>query len=447
MKTLGELAARLARREITSEGLVEAALARIAHTDGEGSRAFMRVYRDAALESARASDRLRRHDIAASSLAGIPVAVKDLFDVAGDVTRAGSKVLAEAAPAGRDAVAVARLRAAGAVIIGRTTMTEFAYSGLGINPHYGTPASPWDRQRRRVPGGSSSGAAVSVADEMAVVGLGTDTGGSVRTPAAFCGVTGFKPTARRVPLSGAYPLSASLDSIGPIAPSVACCALVDAVLAGEDVELPAALPIAGLRLAVVRPVMCEGLDDEVARVFERALGRLSAAGARLREPRAEAIERMYAAGVQGAIAGPEAWALHRDALTGLERHYDPRVAARIRRGETYSAADYIGARATRAALMALFAAESAPFDAWVAPTVSRIAPEIAPLEADDELYVSTNMEVLRNTSLLNALDGCALTLPCHNPGRAAVGLMLCGPAGADRHILAVGLAVESVLRA
>lgn len=446
MKTVAELAERLARSEITSEGLAEAALARIAHYDGEGSRVFMRLYREAALDAARAADRFRRYGIAPTPLAGLLVSVKDLFDVAGDVTRAGSKVLADAPAAKRDAVAVARLRAAGAIVVGRTSMSEFAYSGLGINPHYGTPASPWERARRRVPGGSSSGAAVSVSDEMAVIGLGTDTGGSVRIPAAFCGVTGFKPTARRVPLDGAYPLAASLDSVGPIAPSVACCALVDAILAREDLSPLAALPIAGLRLGVVRPVMCESLDEEVGRAFERALGRLSAAGARLSEPAAEAITRVYSAGVQGGIAGPEVWALHRHALATREPDYDPRVASRIRRGEALTAADYISARTTRAALSALFSAEWSAYDAWVAPTVCRIPPEIAPLEADDALYVRTNAEVLRNTSMVNALDGCALTVPCHSPGGAPVGFMLFGPAGADRRLLAAGLAVEGALR-
>jgi len=232
MSPIAALAGELAARKTTSQALVEDALTRIAAPSGEGARAFLRTHRESALAAAKASDALRAHGIVPSPLAGIPVSVKDLFDVAGDITRAGSRVLAGSAPAKADATAVRRLRQAGAIIVGRTNMVEFAFSGLGLNPHYGTPKNPWDRATGRIPGGSSSGAAVSVADGMAAMGLGSDTGGSVRIPAALCGLTGFKPTARRIPTDGAFPLSTTLDSIGPIARSVACCALVDAILAG-----------------------------------------------------------------------------------------------------------------------------------------------------------------------------------------------------------------------
>src|SRR5215469_9067384 len=234
--TLRDLAAELAAGRTTSRALTEAALARIADPGGEGRRSFTRVYETAALATADAQDRLRGAGILLSPLAGLPVSVKDLFDVAGEATTAGSVALKDAPPAVADAPIVRRLRAAGAVIVGKTNMTEFAYSGVGINPHYGTPGNPYDRAR--VPGGSSSGAAVSVVDGCAAVAIGTDTGGSVRIPAALCGLVGFKPTQRRVPRDGAVPLSTTLDSIGPLARSVEDCAIVDAILAGEEPVVP-----------------------------------------------------------------------------------------------------------------------------------------------------------------------------------------------------------------
>ena len=260
MHTLIELAAALDAGRTTSRALVEDCLARIADPAGEGSRTFVAVQGDAARAQADAMDTLRRHGRAPGRYAGIPVSLKDLFDVAGEVTAAGSVVLDGAAPAAAHAPVVARMLAAGFVPVGRTNMTEFAFSGLGINPHHGTPASPWDRATRRVPGGSSSGAAVSVADGMAFAALGTDTGGSCRVPAALCGVVGYKPTARRVPITGVLPLSFSLDSVGPLANSVACCAIVDAVLAGQASGLPVQRPLAGVRLALPDRIVTDGMD-------------------------------------------------------------------------------------------------------------------------------------------------------------------------------------------
>src|SRR5467141_1587470 len=260
LRPIAALAQELAEGKTTSRKLVEAALARIADAGGEGGRVFTKVHAQGALLAADASDHLRMRGVVPSPLAGLPVSIKDLFDIAGDVTTAGSKILRDAVPATEDAVAVARLRAGGAVVIGRSNMSEFAFSGIGINPHYGTPANPYDRGRRRIPGGSSSGAAVSVADGMAFGALGTDTGGSCRIPAALCGVVGFKPTAHRVPTAGAFPLSTSLDSIGPLAATVECCATLDAVLAGEPAGDLAPFPLAGLRMAVPQTLVLEGVE-------------------------------------------------------------------------------------------------------------------------------------------------------------------------------------------
>src|SRR5438094_3430972 len=277
--TLASLADDLENGRTSAGKLVDECLAKIADSSGEGARAFLHVDAEAAIEAAEAMDRLREVKAAPSRFAGIPVSIKDLFDIKGQVTRAGSRALEDSAPANADAPVVARLRRAGFVVIGRTNMTEFAYSGIGINPHFGTPKGAWNRSEGHVPGGSSSGAAVSIADRMAYGALGTDTGGSCRIPAAYNGIVGFKPTQRRVPLDGGVPLSSTLDSFGPLARTVGCCAALDAVLANEAVQPLQPRPIKGMRLAVPTTVALDELDDEVARTFERVLETLSRQGA------------------------------------------------------------------------------------------------------------------------------------------------------------------------
>lgn len=446
METLSKLAEALAAGTTTSQALVESALARIDEPSGEGAHVFRCVYREAALTAARASDSLRKHGIVASPLAGIPVSIKDLFDVAGDVTLAGSTVLSDAAPAPVDAVAVRRLREAGAIIIGRTNTVEFAFSGLGINPHYGTPRNPWDRPAGRIPGGSSAGAAVSVSDGMSAVALGTDTGGSVRIPAALCGLTGFKPTARRISRQGTFPLSTTLDSIGPIGATVACCAAVDGVLAGTGCAVPAALPLKDLRLGALQDYVLDGLDDAVAKAYEQALQRLSRAGAHVSPVRFKSLRRLPHINRNGGLVLPEAAAIHRDLIGRKQAGYDPRVASRILRGAQVLAADYIATQEERAAMIIESARVAAPFDALLMPTVVMRAPAMAPLQADLQLYNRIDYEILRNPSVVNFIDGCALTVPCHEPGSGPVGLMIVGQGGEDRRVFSVGLAVESVLR-
>ena len=444
VRPIAALARDLAEGETTSRRLVEAALARIADVGGEGRRAFIKVHAQAALFAADASDSMRRQGARLSPLAGLPVSVKDLFDVSGDVTTAGSKILRDAAPADADAVAVARLRAAGAVIIGRTNMTEFAFSGIGINPHYGTPANPYDRKTRRIPGGSSSGAAVSVTDGMAVFALGTDTGGSARIPAALCGIAGFKPTQRRVPLEGAFPLSATLDSIGPLAPTAACCATVFQVLAGQ---VPAPLPetsLAWLRLGVPMNYVLDDLDVEVSEAFQASLQRFSRLGAKIVELKIAEFDAATLANRGGGISPPEAYAVHRGYIDRAQ-DFDPRVLERILRGGSVLAADYIGLLATRRQLARRFARQNYDVDVLVMPTVARIAPPIAPLERDAEAFRLANGSMLRNTSLINFLDGCALTLPIHHAREAPVGLMIVGFSGEDERVLSAGVAIEAGL--
>jgi aspartyl-tRNA(Asn)/glutamyl-tRNA(Gln) amidotransferase subunit A len=445
-RTLIELRGALESGRITSVALTEDALARAQASDGEGARVFTRLHAERALEAARASDALRQAGFARSAIEGLPISIKDLFDVAGDITMAGSVALDDAPPARANAPVVERLVAAGAVIIGRTNMTEFAFSGLGLNPHYGTPLNPFDRAAKRIPGGSSSGAAVSVSDGMAAAAVGTDTGGSVRIPAALCGLTGFKPTARRVPRDGALPLSTSLDSIGPIARSVACCALLDAILSGTGENLLGEASLAGLRLAVPRTVALDGMDAGVAASFQAALATLSRAGAQISEIAVPEFAQLGAINAKGGLAAAEAWHWHRELIQRVGDRYDPRVRVRILRGRELSAADYIDLLAVRSAWIAAVEARIAPFDALVMPTVPVVAPRIDEL-ADDAAFGATNLLILRNPTFINFLDGCAVSVPCHRSGEAPVGLMLAGAAGRDRAVLSIGQAVEQALRA
>jgi len=444
MWTVAQLAADLAAARTTSRRLTEQALARIADPAGEGKRAFLKVYAEAALAEADFSDRLRKAGVRRSPVDGLPVSLKDLFDVAGDLTRAGSRIMEKNPPATADAVAVARLRAAGAVFVGRTNMVEFAFGTTGINPHYGTPKNPWDRKTGRIPGGSSSGAAVAQADGMCVMALGSDTRGSIRIPAAFCGVTGFKPTTRRVPREGAFPLSTTLDSVGPLANSVACCAVYDAVLAGEPPEPLSELPAKGLRLLVPKTEVRDGLDPEVASAFSAALEKLSRAGASIAEKPVPAFDRQGEYFKGGGFAGAEAYAIHRN-NAGRLAEYDPRVAKRVLLGKDLSAADYVDFVRLRAEFQREIEAVVAPFDAFLLPTNPCIAPPIAEVDATDDAYFRWNMRILRIVGLVNFLDGCAASLPCHASGTAPVGLMVCGPAMSDRRILAVAAAVEQAL--
>jgi aspartyl-tRNA(Asn)/glutamyl-tRNA(Gln) amidotransferase subunit A len=443
--TLSTLAEDLASGRTTARKLVDDCLARIANTSGEGSRAFIHVDRQAAVAAAEAMDSLRKANAEPSPYAGIPVSIKDLFDIRGQVTRAGSRALEDSAPAQADAPVVTRLRRAGLIVIGRTNMTEFAFSGIGINPHYGTPKSTWRREVGHVPGGSSSGAAVSVADGMAYGALGTDTGGSCRIPAAYNGIVGFKPTQRRVPREGGVPLSFTLDSFGPLARSVSCCAVLDAVLAGEPVQPLHPRPIAGMRLAVPTNVALDELDDEVARAFERALENLSRQGASIERIEVPEFLDVAVMNTKGGFAAAESYAWHRYLIASHGDMYDPRVSSRILRGEAISAADYIDLLEARKSLIARITVRLAPYDALAMPTTAITPPPIADL-ADDKAYSKANLASLRNCTLINMIDGCAISLPCHREGEVPVGLMLAAPGGSDRRIFELAAAMEDVIR-
>lgn len=405
----------------------------------EFSSVYTTLYAEAALAAASHADVLRVTGQAGSAIAGLPVSVKDLFDVAGEVTLAGSVVLRNAAPALADATIVARLRAAGAAIIGKTNMTEFAYSGVGINPHYGTPGNPADPER--IPGGSSSGAAVSVAIGSCVAAIGTDTGGSVRIPAALCGLVGFKPTMRRVPVSGSLPLAPTLDSIGPIARTVDDCLLIDRLIADAPLPLQEC-SLAGLRLAIPEDVVLDDLDSHVAKAFTATLSRLSAAGVVITEI---PLKILAQARELYLISPYEAYPWHKDLLASRRGDYDPRVVQRIDLGAEATTADLVRIKKARTEWISQMQLAVAGYDAIAMPTVPIVAPRIAALTTSDEAFFEANRLLLRNPSIINLLDGCAITLPVHRPGDLPVGLMLAGTAMTDARLLSIASAVERFL--
>ncbi len=443
MRTLAQSVRDLAAGT-SSRSVVEECLARIQDQAGEGRRVFLKVHADQARAAADYVDAMRRQGAAPSRFAGIPISVKDLFDLAGDVTTAGSVALRDAPAAARDATAVARLRAAGLIPIGRTNMTEFAFSGIGINPHYDTPRNPYDRATGRMPGGSSSGAAVSVADGMAIGALGTDTGGSCRIPAAVCGIVGYKPTARRIPTDGVLPLSFTLDSVGPLAPTVACCATLDAIMAGEEADDITPFRLHGLRLAAPQTMVLDDMDSTVAGVYAGALWRLSKAGARIVDIPLTELNGIAALNRRGGFAASEAYAWHHKLIEAKGPLYDPRVLVRIMRGKDQDATHYIELMRARTDLIPRVAAISSQYDALVMPTVPIVAPSLASLEAEEQ-FRTVNLLVLRNTTIANVLDRCSISVPCHRGGDAPVGLMLVGEHGADRRLFSIAAAIEQIV--
>ena len=424
---------------------LEAALARIDDPNGEGARACLTVYREAARAAADAADARARHGISLGPLDGALVSIKDLFDVAGEVTRAGSKLVAEeGTPAKRDAPVVRRLRAGGAVILAKTNMTEFAYSGVGANPHYGTPGNPADRAR--VPGGSSSGGAVAVADGLCAIAIGSDTGGSTRIPAALCGIVGYKPSRQRIPTAGAFPLSQSIDSIGPMANSVADCAKADAVMADEDFAPLEPAPLSGLRVGIVQGLPLERLDSTLATAFPSAIDRLERAGARLSNETLALLDDMARVNGRGGVQPVEAFAVHRDRLDRRGDAIDPLVRSRLERARGVSATDYIEMVNERVTLIRAMDARLADLDVLALPTTPMVAPLQADLLNPDE-FVRQNAMLLRNTSIWNFFDCCAISLPLPRAGGLPAGLMLVARNGHDQRLFRIAAAVERLFNA
>ena len=422
---------------------LEQALARIADPNGEGARACLTIYREAAQAAADAADARAKSGISLGPLDGAIVTIKDLFDVTGEPTRAGSRIMADAPPAKADAPVVRRLRAAGAVIVAKTNMTEFAFSGVGMNPHYGTPGNPADRAR--VPGGSSSGAAVAAADHMCEIAIGTDTGGSTRIPAALCGIVGFKPSQWRVPTEGAFPLSYMLDSIGPLARTVADCARADAVMAGEEYAPLEPAPVAGLRLGIPQGMLLKDFDNTVGTRFGAAKKKLADAGARLSDEPMPLFDAMVAVNAKGGFAPTEAYSIHRENIARRGNEFDPNVRARIERGAKLSAADYVEMSRERARLVRAMDAQVSGLDALVLPTTPITAPTIAEME-ETHTFNSKNMLLLRNTSTWNFFDMCAISIPIPGSG-LPVGLMLVGRNGHDRRLFEIAAGIERLFAA
>ncbi len=450
MRTIAETLAAFQSRTLLPTALIEAGIARANDPVGEGARTF-RVLDPALVRSqARAADATVLAG-AFGPLTGVSISIKDLFDVRGEITAAGSTVLRDGnVVAAEDCPAVARLRAAGAVLFGRSNMVEFAFSGIGTNPHYGTPRCVWDRGldggTGRAPGGSSSGAGVSVADQFCVAALGTDTGGSVRIPAAFNGLVGFKPSAYRVPTQGVVPLSHSFDSIGPLAASVECCARIDGVLSAHTHAMPR-VDLAQLRVLAPSNTVWTGLDPAVERASRAALERLRQAGVTVVEQPLAVLDDYFENLAKLLIVSPEALAWHRAHINASGMGYDPRVWQRMQLGANVPFAEYVQAQAWRRHWVERMHAAMQQYDAVVCPTVACVPPPLAPILRDDATYFSTNTRILRNTSWVNFADACALTIPCHIAGEAPVGLQLTGVHAADTRLLAIGVAIERVIRA
>jgi len=444
-KPIADLVVDLATGRTTSRVLVESCLARIEEKNSKAA-AFISVNASGARATADAMDALRASGMEPSPLAGIPVSVKDLFDVKGEVTTAGSVILKNASPAQHDAPAIARLREAGMVLMGRTNMSEFAFSGVGLNPHYGTPWNPADADNHRIPGGSSSGAAVSVATDMAAVGIGTDTGGSCRIPAAYCGIVGYKPSQYRVSRDNVYPLSKTLDSIGPLANTVDCCAVVDSIMASTPIANETAANVSHIRLAVPQTLVLDEMDPDVSAAFDHALEQLSKAGVTIEEIAFEELSRIPKLNAGGGIPTVEAFSVHRENLASQDALYDRRIAARIRQGERMMAADYFDILEARADLIETAARMTQPYDALILPTTPIVAPFLSDLDSDED-YQHFNRLSLRNTLIGNFLDRCSISIPCHRRGDLPVGLMLMGENGKDADLFRVSRRIESILDA
>jgi aspartyl-tRNA(Asn)/glutamyl-tRNA(Gln) amidotransferase subunit A len=426
-------------KRIPATERLTAALARIDDPKGEGARACLTVYREQARAAAEAADARVRTHVTLGPLDGAIITIKDLFDVAGEVTRAGSKVIAaHGKPAAVDAPAIHRLRAAGAVIVAKTNMSEFAFSGIGANPHFGTPGNPADRAR--IPGGSTSGGAIAVGDGMCEITIGSDTGGSTRIPAALCGIVGFKPSKWRIPTTGAFPLSSTLDSIGPMARTVSACAKADAVMAGEEPHPFEPAPFAGVRVGIPQGMPVDNLDETVGKRFAAALDDLRKAGARLTDEKMALIDEVAPVNAKGGLVPPEGLAVHSERVAQYGDQVDPNIRVRIERARTITAGTYLEMIEARTRLVKAMDARLADLDVIAMPTCPIVAPTLAEVEAPD-MWSRKNAMVLRNTSLGNFFDLTAISLPIPGSG-LPVGLMLMARNGHDHRLFRIAAAVE-----
>ena len=441
-----DIARQIADGTLNARDHIESCLAAIDDKAGQGQNTFIKTFHDRARADADSVDTARKNGWALTPFAGVSLSLKDLFDVAGDVTKAGSILLANTPPARTDATIVARLRQAGFILIGRTNMTEFAFSGLGMNTHYGNPLSPYDRKTGRIAGGSSSGSAVSVSDHMAAISIGSDTGGSTRAPASYCGIVGLKPSTARMPSDGVFPLSPSFDAAGPMGNSVACVSIIDSIMAGGAGVSETPFTPVGLRLAIPDGYLMEELDAEVATAFDTAIDRLRDAGVHVQKIRLDALEAMRPSNNTKSIVSAEAYAVHRQWLESdqLDK-YDPFIGHRLRGGGDILAADYIAMFEKRETVCHAIKTQTRGFDALVLPTTPGIAPAINAMPTLDK-QLEMNARSLRNTAITNYLDRPTISIPCHQPGSAPVGLSLMGSRHHDRRLLAIADGLEAIIR-
>ncbi|RRZ90318.1 amidase [Erwinia sp. 198] len=443
MTTLWQASQQLRAGNVQPETFTHAALAALRDPEKEGVRVFITRYEASATQQANEAGARWQARQSRSPIDGLPISIKDLFDVKGEATTAGSRLLSDAPVATANASVVDKLSRAGAAIVGKTNMTEFAFSGLGINPHYDTPANPWRREEKRIPGGSSSGAAVAVADGLCLGAIGTDTGGSVRIPAALCGLTGFKPTASRIDQAGTLPLAPSLDSIGVIAHDVRSCWLLDSIIAEKPLEMRES-DLRHARFAIPQTRVLDDLDRDVAQAWQYALDLLREAGARLVALPLTELEELNSLNARGGITAYEAWQWHQRTALARPEAYDPQVLMRLQRGSQLTEQDAAELYQQRAAWQRRINTALEGFDGLLMPTVPQVAPTIASLD-EPQRYMEINALMLRNTSVINMLDGCAISLPCHQTGHAPVGLSLAAVHGDDARLISWAVAVETAL--
>ena len=444
---LRTLSKRVQNREIKAESLVSETLDR-----ARQSQHVFTAIDEQILDQAKLIDNNLDAGSSLPVLSGIPITLKDLFDIQGQLTLAGSIVLKHyAKPASSDCAVLKPLRKSGLLFLGRTNMSEFAFSGLGMNAHYGTPRSIWGRSEGRVPGGSSSGSAVSVAEEITPVSMGTDTAGSCRIPAAFNSVVGVKPSYGRFSLQGIFPLSHSSDAPGPIGVDVDSCYIIDQIISGDwdgYGEIPAirSTRISDLRLMVPDSTVLDDLDPEVEDCFDRAMQVLGDAGAYIQRYPASVIDECVDLFLNRAIAGYEAYVQHKDMMQSHADEYDQSVLSRISSYQEITDSEQEVRYATKRKLTRDFQnlMNKGKFDAMISPTVSCIPPTIA--HASEQSYTrSVNLRCLRNTAIANNFDGCSMSLPCNDYGSAPAGLMISSVNGDDARLYQIGFAVESIL--
>lgn len=406
---------------------------------------FLTVTAERARAEAKAAAARIRAGRPASPLDGVPIAWKDLFDIAGTTTTAASALLRDTPAAEADAPVVAQAAAAGLVCLGKTNLTEFAYSGLGLNPHFGTPANPHDTAVRRAPGGSSSGSGVAVGAGLAPIAIGTDTGGSVRVPAAFNGAVGYKASEGRIDGRAVFPLSWTLDTVGPLCRTVEDCMLTEAAMRGAPATVRRA-DVRDLRILVSTTFFCDDIDDTVAADFEAALKRLADAGVTIdHEPVPELAESARLMAAHGTLAAVEGYQFHQARVDSDDaQKIDRRVLSRLQGGKAMKGLDVLIIQQTRKSL-AESLAERLAGRLLVGPTVAHVAPEIAPLDADDALFHRVNLKTLRNTMVGNYLNTPGVTIPMAGDG-LPTGLLISGNAGEDEAVLSAGLALETIIR-